>query len=180
MTNLNSILKSRDYFTNRCLPCQSYGFPVVTYEYESWTIKKAECWRIYAFYTMVWEKILESPLDSKEIQPVNPKQNQPWMLIGRTDVEAEALILWSPDAKSWLIGKDPDTGKDWRQEEKETTEDEMVRWHHQLNGHEFKQTPGDDEGQGSLVCCSPCGSKVRHMTEQQQRWEERSRLYRYL
>ena len=122
-----------------------------------WELDHKEGWapKNWCFQTVVLDKTLESPLDSKEIQPVNPKQNQPWMLIGRTDVEAEAPILWSPDAKSWLIGKDPDAGKDWRQEEKRTTEDEIVGWHHQLNGHEFKQTPGDDERQGSLACCSP-------------------------
>ena len=101
--------------------------------------------------------MLENPLDSKEIKPVNPKGNQPCIFIGRTDAEAEALILWPPDAKSQLIGKDPEAGKDWRQEEKGVTEDEMVGWHHRLNGCE--QTPGDSEGQGSLACCSPWGYK---------------------
>ena len=106
------------------------------------------------------EKTLESPLDCKEIKPVHPKRNQPWMFIGRTD--AEAPILWPPDAKSQLIGKDPDTGKDWRQEEKGTTEDEMVGWHYRLNGHEFEQASGVGEGQGSLAYCSPWGRRVRH------------------
>ena len=105
----------------------------------------------------------ESPWDSKEIKPVNPKGNQPWILIGRID--AEAPILLPPDVKSWLIVKDPDAGKDWRQEEKGTTEDEMVGWHHWLNGHEFEQTLGDSEGQGSLVCCSPWGCKELDKTE---------------
>ena len=100
---------------------------------ESWVPKN------WCFWTVVLEKTLESPLDCKEIQPVNPKGNQSWIFIGRTD--AEALILWPPDVKSWLIRKDPDAGKDWRQEEKGTTEDEMVGWHHWLNGHECKQTP---------------------------------------
>ena len=107
------------------------------------------------------EKTLESPLDSKEIKPVNPKRNQLWILIERTDAEAEAPILW-PDVKSRLIGKDPDAWKDWRQEAKGTTEDEMVGWHHRLNGHEFEQTPGDGEGQGSLAGWSPRGHKVKH------------------
>ena len=98
------------------------------------------------------EDNLESPLDCKEIKPINPKWNQSWIFIGRTDAEAEAPILWLPDAKNKLIGKDPNSGKDWRQEEKGTTEDEMVRWHHWLNGHEFEQTLGDSKGQGSLVC----------------------------
>ena len=107
------------------------------------------------FQTVMLEKTLESPLDSKEIKSVNPKGNQPWIFTGRTDAEAEAPILWSPDAKSWLTGKDPDAGKDWRQEEKGATEDEMVGWHHRLDGHGFEQTPGDSEGQRSLACCSP-------------------------
>ena len=105
---------------------------------------------------VVLEKTPESPLDCKEIKPVNTKGNQPWIFIGRTDAETQALILWPPDVKSWLTGKDPDAGKDWRQE-KGMTEDEMVGWHHWLNGHEFEQTPGDSEGQGSLACCSPWG-----------------------
>ena len=105
------------------------------------------------------EKTLERPLDCKEIKPVHPKGNQSWMFIGRTDAEAKAPILWPPDMKSWLIGKDPDAGKDWGQEEKGTTEHEMVGWHHQLNGHEFEQILGDGEGQGNLVYCSPMGSQ---------------------
>ena len=113
---------------------------------------------------VVLEKILKSPLDSKKIKPVNPKENQPWIFIGRT--ESEAPILWSPDAKSRLIGEDPDAGKDWRQEEKGTTEDEMIGWHHWLNGHEFEQTPGDSEVKGSLVSCSPWGCKQLDTTEQ--------------
>ena len=108
---------------------------------------------------MVMEKTLESPLDCKEIKPVNPKGNQSWMFIGRNDAEAEATVLWPPDVKSWLIKKDPDAGKDWGQEEKGMTEDEMVGWHHRLNGHEFEQAPEDGEGQGSLVCCSLWGRK---------------------
>ena len=107
------------------------------------------------FWTVVLEKTLESPLDWKEIKPVNPKGNQSWMFIGRTDAEAE--ILWLPDAKNWLIGKDPDAGKDRRLGEKGMTEDEMFGWHHWLNGHEFEQTLGDSKGQGSIECCSPWG-----------------------
>ena len=102
---------------------------------------------------LVLEKTLERPLDGKEIQPVNPKGNQPWIFIGRTDAEAEAPVRWPLDVKSRLIGKDPDAGKDWGQE-KGVTEDEIIGWHHWLNGHEFEQTPGDIEGQGSLACCS--------------------------
>ena len=114
--------------------------------------KKAEHLRIDVL-TVVLEKTLESPLDCKEIQPVNPKGYQPWIFIGRTD--AEAPILWPPDVKNWLIGKDLDAGKDWRQEDKGTAEDEMVGWHHRLNGHESEQTLGDGEGQRSLACCRP-------------------------
>ena len=107
--------------------------------------------------------------DYKDIEPVNPKGNQPWIFIGRTDAEAEAPVLWPPDAKNWLIGKDPDAGKDWRQEEKGTTEDEMVGWHHWLDGHEFDWTQGDGEGQGNLEYCRPWGRRVRHdlVTEQE-------------
>ena len=115
---------------------------------------------------MVLEKALESPLDCKEIQPVHPKGNQSWIFIGRTDAETEAPILWPPDAKSWLIGKDPDAGKDWRQEEKGTTGDEVVEWDHELNGLEFEQAPGVGDGQGSLLCCSPWGRKESDTTEQ--------------
>ena len=112
------------------------------------------------------EKTLESPLDCKEIKSINSKGNQSWICFGRTDAEAETPILWLPDAKSWLIRKDPDAGKDWRQEEKGMTEDEMVGWHHWLDGHEFEQALGDGEGQGSLACCSPQGHKDLNMTEQ--------------
>ena len=115
--------------------------------------------RTICFLVVMLEKNLESPLDSKQIKPINPKGNQSWIFIGGTDAKAEALIFWSPDAKSRLTGKDPGAGKDWRQEEKRTTEDEMVGWHHWLNGHKFEQTSGDSEGQRSLVCCSPWGCK---------------------
>jgi len=136
---------------------QSYGFSsshvqMWELDHKAWALKN------WCFQTVVLEKTLESPLDCKEIKPVNPKGNQSWIFIGRTDAEAKAPILWPPDAKSWLTGKDPDTGKDWGQE-KETTKDEMVGWYHRLNGHEFEQTPGDGEGQGSLAYCSPWGRK---------------------
>ena len=107
---------------------------------------------------MVLEKILESPLDCKN-KSVNPKRNQPWTFTGRTDVEAETPILWPPDVKSWLTGKDPDAGKDWRQKKKGATGDEMVRWHHQFNGHEFEQILGDSERQRSLACFNQWGLK---------------------
>ena len=110
-------------------------------------------------WTVVLEKTLESPLDCKEIWPVHSKGDQSWVFAGRTDTEAETPILWPPDAKSWLIGKDPDAGKDWGQEEKGTTEDEMVGWHHQLSGHGFGWTPGVGDGQGGLVCCGSRGHK---------------------
>ena len=113
-------------------------FPVVLYGCESWTIKKAERQRADAFGTVVLEKTLERPLDSKETQPAHPKGTQSWIFMGRTDAEVETLILWQPDVKNWLIWKEPDSGKDWRQEEKGTTEDEMVGWHYWLDGHEFE------------------------------------------
>ena len=112
------------------------------------------------------EKTLDGPLNSKEIEPVKPKGNQPWIFIGRTDAEAYTPILQPPDVKSQLIRKDPDAGKDWRQEDKETTEDKMVGWHHQLDGHEFEQGLEDGEGEGSLVCCSPWGRKELDTAEQ--------------
>ena len=116
------------------------------------------------------EKTLESPLDSKEVQPVHPKGSQSWIFIGGTDAEAEAPILWPPDPKNWFLGKDPDPGKDWREEEKEMTEDEMIGWHHWLNGHEFEQALEGSEGQGNLLYYSPWGHRVRHhwLTGQQQ------------
>ena len=114
---------------------------------------------------MVLEKTLGSPLDCKGIQLVHPKGDQSWVFIGRTDAEAETPILWPPDVKSWLIGKDPNTGKYWGQEEKGTTEDEMVGWHHQLNGHGFGYTPGVGDGQGGLLYCSPWGHKESDTTE---------------
>ena len=127
------------------------SFPVVMYWCKSWTIKKAEHWGTDVFDLWCWRRFLQSPLDSKAIKPVNPKGNQPWIFIGRTDTEAEAPILWPPEAKTGLTGKDPDAGKDWGQEEKRVTEDEMVRWHHWLNGQKLEQNPGESEGQGSLV-----------------------------
>ena len=148
-------------FANKNPYSQSYGFS--SSHVWMWEFDHKESWapKNWFFLTVVLEKTLESPLDSKEIQAVNPKANQPWIFTGRTD--AEAPILWSPEAKSQLIGKDPDAGKD-RRWEKGTTENKMVGWHHWLNGHEFEQTRGDSEGQGSLVCCSPWGRKELHTT----------------
>ena len=151
------IKKQRHYFFDRGPYSQSYGFSnshVWMWELDhkgGWTLKN------WCFWTVVMGKTLESPLESKEVKPVNPKGNQPWIFIRRMD--AEALIFWRPDAKSWLTGKDPDAGKCWRQEENGMTQDEMVGWHHQQEGHEFEQAPGDDEGQGSLAGCSPWGHK---------------------
>jgi len=159
------IKKQRHYFASKGLSSQSCGFSsslvwMLELGYkESWVPKN---WR---FWTVVLEKTLESPLDCKEIKPVHPKGNQSGIFIGRTDVEAETPILWPPHVKSWLIGKDPDVGNDWREEEKGTTEDEMVGWHHQLNGHEFEYNLGVGDGQGGLACCSPWGHKVSDMTE---------------
>ena len=140
MTNLDRILKSRDVtLLKKFHLAKSMVFPVVMYGCECWTIKK-ESWVLqnWCFWTVVLEKTLESPLESKEIQPVHPKGDQPWVFIGRTDVKAEIPILWPPDANNWLIGKDPDAGKDWRWEDKGTTEDEVVGWHHWFSGHEFE------------------------------------------
>ena len=159
MTNLDSILKSRD----RGLSSQSCGFS--SSHVWMWELDSKDSWaqKNWCFWTVVLEKTLESPLDCTEIKPVNPKGNQSWIFIGRTDDETP--ILWPPDAKNWLIGKDTDAGKDWRQE-KGTTEDEMVRWHHWLDGHEFEQVSGVGDGQRSLACCSPWGHKESDTTEQ--------------
>ena len=139
MTNLDSgFKKQRHYFANKHPSSHSYGFS--RSHVWMWELEHIESWapKNWCFWTVVLEKTLESPLDCKEIQPVHPKWNQSWIFIGRTDAEAETPTLWPPDAKNWLIWKDPNAGKDWRQEEKGTTEDEMVGWHHQLNGHEFE------------------------------------------
>ena len=139
VSNLESILKSRDITlpTKVCL-VKAVVFPVVMYGCECWTIKKAERQRIYAFELQCWRRLFRVPLDSKEFISVHPKGNQSWKFIGRTDAETETPILWPPDAKKWFIGKDPDAEKDWIQEEKGMTEDEMVGCHHRLNGHEFE------------------------------------------
>ena len=156
MTNLDNILKSR----NITLPIKVYivkamVFLVVMYRCGSWTIKVAECRKNWYFWTVMLEKTLESPLDCSEIKPVHPKGNQSWIFIGSTDAEAEAPVVWPPDVRSQLIGKDPDAGKERRQEETGMPEHEMVWWHYWLSGHEFGQAPRDGEGQGNLACCSP-------------------------
>ena len=153
------IKKQRHHFANKGPYSQSYGFS--SSHVQIWELDHKEGWvpKNWCFRSVVLEKTLEGPLDCKEIKPVNSKGNQPWIFIGRTDAKAEASVLWPPDAKNQLTGKDPDARKDWGQEEKGATEDEMVGWHHQLNGHEFDQTPGDGEGQGNLALCGPWGRK---------------------
>ena len=157
------IKKQRRYFANKGLSSQSYGFS--SSQVGMWQLDYKVSWALknWCLWAVVLQKTHESPLDCKEIKPVHPKRNQPWMFIGRTDAEAEAPVLWPPDVKNWLIGKDPDAGKDWRQEEKGTTEDKMVGWHHRLAGAEFEQAPGDR--QGGLACCSPWGHKESDTTE---------------
>ena len=155
MINLDSILKSWDITLTKLGIVKAMVFPVAMYRCESWTLKKAEYHRTDAFELWCWRS-LESSMDSKEIKPFNTNT---WIFIGRTNAEPEAPILWSPDAKNWLIRRDPDAEKDWRQEEKGMTEDEMVGWHHRLDEREFEQPQGDSEGQKSLVCCSPWGCK---------------------
>ena len=138
MTNLDRILKSRDYIANKGPSSQSYGFS--SSHVWMWELNYKESWALknWWFWTVVLEKTLESPLDCMEIQAVHPKGNQSWIFIGRTDAEAEILILWPPNAKNWLIGKNPDAGKDWRREKKGTIEYGMVGWHHQRDGYEFE------------------------------------------
>ena len=148
MTNLDSILKSRDItLPTKVRLVKAVVFPIVMCGVRVGPyIHKAECWRIDTFQLWCWRRLLESPLDCEEIQPVHPKGHESWVFIRRTDVEAETPILWPPDAKSWLIWKDPDAGKDWGQVEKGTTENETVGWHHQLSGHEFVWTLGVGDG----------------------------------
>ena len=141
-----------------------------------WELDYKESWapKNWCFCTVVLEKTLESPLDCTEIQPLHPKGDQCWVFIGRTDVEAETPILWPPDVKSWLIRKYPDAGRDWGQEEKGTTEDEMVGWHHRLNAHGFGWTPGVGDGQGGLACCSSWGHKQTWLSD----WTELNWIYK--
>ena len=153
------VKKKRHHFTDKGPYSQIYGFS--TSHVWIWELDHKEGWvpKNWHFETVLLEETPESPLDCKEIKPVHSKGNQPSVFIRRTDAEAVAPIFWPPDAKSQLIGQDPDVTKDWRQEEKLATEDEMVGYHHQLNGQESEQTLGDSEGQGSLACCSPWGHK---------------------
>ena len=166
MTNLEQhIIKQRHYFANPGPSSQSYGFP--SSHVWMWELNYKDSWALknWWFWTVVLEKTLEGPLVCKEIQPVHPKGNQSWIFFGRTDAEDEAPILWPPDAKNWLIGKDPDAVKDWRQIEKGTREDETVGWHHQLKGHEFEQALVVGDRQGSLAHGSPWGHKQLDKTE---------------
>ena len=165
MTNLDSIFKSRDITlpTKVCL-IKAMVFPVVMYGYEldceeSWVLKN------WCFWTVVLEKTLESPLDCKEIQPIRSKGDQSWVFIGRNDAKAETPVPWPSHTKSWLIGKDSDAGRDWGQEEKGMTKDEMAGWHPRLDGHESEWTPGIDDGQGGLACCNLWGHKESDTTE---------------
>ena len=148
------VKKQRHHFASKALSSQSYGF--FSSHVWMWELDCKEGWlrKNWGFWTVVLEKTLESPLDCKEIKPVHPKGNQSWILIGRTEAEAEALILWPLDMKYWFTEKEPDAGKDWRREGKGMTEDETVGWHHWLDGHEFEQALGAGDGQGSLACCS--------------------------
>ena len=157
------IKKQRHYFADKGSSSLSYSFSSTCVW--MWELDHKESWALKngCFWTVVLEETLESPLDCKEIQPINPKGNQSWIFIGRT--EAEVPILWLPDANSWLTGRYSDAEKDWRQEEKGTTEDEMAGWQHWLNGHEFEQALGDGEGQGSLAGCGPWGCKESDMIE---------------
>ena len=166
------IEKQRHYFANKGLSSQGYGFS--SGHVWMWELDYKESWapKNGCFWTVVLEKTLESPLDCKEIQPVHPKGDQPWVFIGKTDAEAETPILWPPDAESWPIWKDPDAGKDWGQEEKETTEGEMVGWHHRHNGHGFGWTPGVGDEQGGLACCGSWGRRVGHDWVTELNWTE--------
>ena len=156
MTNLDSIFKSREItLPTKVRLVKAMVFPVVMYGCEHWIARKAECQRIDDFELWCWRRLLRVPWTARRSN--QSKGNQLWIFIGRIDAEAEAPILWPSDVKSWLTEKDPDAGRDWRQGVKRTAEDEIVGWHHWLNGHEFEQVAGDGEGQGSLVCCSPWG-----------------------
>ena len=163
---MDSIFKSRDItLTTKVHLIKAMVFPVVMYGCESWTMKKAEHWRIDAFELWCWRRLLRVPWTCKEIQPVHSEGDQPWDFFGRNDAKAETPVLWPPDVKSWLIGKDFDAGRDLGQEEKGTTEDEMAGWHHWLDGRESEWIPRVDDGQGGLACCDSWGRKELDTTE---------------
>ena len=174
MTNLDSILKSRDVTLPTKGPStQSYGFS--SGHVRMWELDCEESWapKNRCFWTVVLEKTLESPLDCKEIQPVHSEGDQSWVFFGRNDAKAETPVLWPPHAKSWPIGKDSDAGRDWGQEEKGTTENEMAGWHHWLDGREVEWSPGFGDGQGGLACCNSWGHKESDTTERLI-WTERA------
>ena len=159
------IKKQWHYFVNKGPSSHVYGFSISHVWMWELDYKENSVLKNWCFWTVVLEKTLEIPLDCKEIQPFHPKGNQSWVFFGRTDVDAKTPVLWPPDVKSWLIWIDPGSWKDWGQEEKWMTEDEMVRWHHWLNGYEFGWTPGVGDGQGCLACCGSWGHKESYMTE---------------
>ena len=165
MTNLDSILKIRDITLSTKVCLVKYGF--FSGHVWMWELDYKESWALknWCFWTVVLEKTFESPLDCKEIQPVHSKGDKSWVFIGRTDAESETPVRWPPHVKSWLIGKDSDAGRDWGQEEKGTTEDEMAGWHHWLDGHESQWIPGVGVGQGGLACCDSWGRKESDRTE---------------
>ena len=184
MTNLDSIFKSRDItLPTKVRLVKAMFFPVVMYGCDSWTVKKAECWRIDAFELWCWRRLL-SPLDCKEIQPLHSKGDESWVFFGRNDAKAETPVLGPPHVKFWLIGKDSDVGRDWGQEENGTTENEMAGWHHRLDGREFEWTPGDGDGQGGLECCNSWGHKESDTTERlnwiELNWNPHYRLFTLL
>ena len=159
------IKKQRHYFVNKGPSSQGMVFPVVMYGCESWIIKKTEHRRIDVFELWCWRRLLRVPWTARRSNQSILKGDQSWVFIGGTDIEAETPILWPPDAKSWLIGKDPDARRDWGQEEKGMTEDEMAGWHHRLDRHEFGWTPGVGDGQGYMACCDSWGYKELDTTE---------------
>ena len=172
MTNLDSIFKSRD-ITLSTKVCLVKAMVFSCGHVWMWDLDCEEGWvpKNWCFWTVVLEKTLESPLDCKEIQPVHSKRDQPWDIFGRYDAKAETPVLWPPHVKSWLIGKDSDAGRDWGQEEKGTTEDEMAGWHHGLDGRESGWTPGVGDGQGGQACCNSWGHKESDTTERL-KWTE--------
>ena len=180
MTNLNNIFKSRDI----SLPTKVHLVKAMVFSSGHvwmWELDCEESWALknWCFWTVVLGKTLESPLDCKEIQPVHPEGDQPWIFNARTDAEAETPIFWPSHAKSWLIGKTLDAGRDWGQEEKGMTEDEMVGWHHRLDRHEFEWTPGVDHGQGGLACYDSWGHKESDMAEWLN-WTELMYIHTYI
>ena len=165
MTKLDSIFKSRDItLPTKVRLVKAMVFPVVMYGCESWTVKKAERWRIDGFELWCWRRLLRVSWTARR-SPVHSEGDEPWDLFGRNDAKAETPVLWPPHAKSWLIGKDPDAERDWGQEEKGMTEDKMAGWRHWLDGRESEWTPGDGDGQGGLACCDSWGRKESDTTE---------------